>query len=507
MVRNFLRNILLFFISGLLLSGCTLPESDQYRTMESFQNRFQKRDFSHLTGVRILTLEDARKTALLNNPDYLSAYYAVNSAKYRYYSSLGAYLPKLNVTANVGQMIENGSRLHNPPEGVERYENNFTGGAGIHASYLIFDGFAREFAALIARYDYRKNLAEDENARRLLIRAVSYAYYDVILAREAERIARADLSFQESSLVQAENRYRSGYVSKAAVLNFKILANYARSAISNAVYRGAVARHALAALMGYVSEALPDDMELSPLELNSDVTFSDLGLYLQMAVANRPDLRVAGFLFDIARNRHYAAYSGFFPEFHGYLGYGFLSGNSRYRDYRVKDSFYNRMTFHYGVSGEWNIFNGFSTWNLVRERHSDELFALLQMDNTFLKVINEVKDAYSNCSNAREQVKLYREMMEWVFEQRQLIQAEYWGGMETITRLNGAQSDLITAESRLAIAAVELKKAIVQLNAAVNLPPENDLRRTPDIFSVEILNHLLDILEKKYQGGTECFFE
>ena len=91
--------------------------------------------------------------------------------------------------------------------------------------------------------------------------------------------------------------------------------------------------------------------------------------------------------------------------------------------------------------------------------------------NTFLNAVNEVKDAYADYLNARAQVKICRETLRWVVEQRALVQSEFWNGRDTITRLNGAQSDLVEAQSSLAIALIELRKAVVQLQTAMNAVP------------------------------------
>ena len=98
---------------------------------------------------------------------------------------------------------------------------------------------------------------------------------------------------------------------------------------------------------------------------------------------------------------------------------------------------------------------------------TEENIARLHLSEQFLRVLTEVKDAYANYRNAREQTRLCRETLEWVYEQRTLVQSAFWCGRDTITRLNGAQSDVVEAECRLAIARIEVCKALVQLQAAV----------------------------------------
>ena len=40
-------------------------------------------------------------------------------------------------------------------------------------------------------------------------------------------------------------------------------------------------------------------------------------------------------------------------------------------------------------------------------------------------------------------MQICREVLGWVFEQRALVKSEFWNGRNTITRLNGAQSEII----------------------------------------------------------------
>ena len=90
------------------------------------------------------------------------------------------------------------------------------------------------------------------------------------------------------------------------------------------------------------------------------------------------------------------------------------------------------------------------------------------------------------------------------YEQRQLVTVEYWGGRETITRLNGAQSDLVGAEGKVAIAIVELNKALAQLNAAVNMPLEEESSRPlPVPLWKNTLENLLKRLDRQYPYVTE----
>ena len=454
----------------LLLSGCVEYPSSHYRALADYRAELPRKEIAPLAEKKVLTLAEAQHAALAGNPDYRSACRAVAGAKYRYYRSLSAYLPSVDFRGGVRHSLRNSHDLLNPPAGVMPRENNIASDLGIYATWLLFDGLEREFAAMAARQEVRRSRALDQNARRLLIRAVAYAYYDAVLAKERERIARADLTFQRSSLLQAENRYRNGLVSKASVLNFRILANRAESAILNARYRGQTARNSLASLMGFPQSDFPPELELAPLPKEDQQIYQSLENCLEQAAANRPDLRAAALLLDIVQFRQWSVYAGFLPVIRAEAGLQFATGDAHYGGYSVNNSHHNTLDFTYGISGEWNLFKGFSTFNLVRERRIRTELAKFQLEETFLNAVNEVKDAYANYLNARAQVKICRETLRWVVEQRTLVQSEFWNGRDTITRLNGAQSDLVEAQSSLAIALIELRKAVVQLQTAMNAP-------------------------------------
>ena len=115
-------------------------------------------------------------------------------------------------------------------------------------------------------------------------------------------------------------------------------------------------------------------------------------------------------------------------------------------------------------------------------------------------MINEVCDARENIVNAAGQLALYKQSLEWVFEQRKLVQAEYDSAKATITRLNGAQSDLVRAENMLAIAQIELNKAIIQPQTAIEGDfPTLERHEINPLSTVTAFDKLLQKLSDKFK--------
>ncbi len=484
----------------LAVCGCALKPQNMLHSMDDFRKIKSTAILEKLAEKTSLSLLDAQTAALQNNPTYHAAYQAVKAAKYRYYRSLSAYLPSIQSQNRTAQSLRSSHHIKNPPAGIMPYENQFSTESSITASWLIFDGFEREFSMLIAREGYNKSLHEDANAKRLLLQAVAYAYYDIMLFEARKVIAEADLDFQLSALAQARSRYRSGKNSMAAILNFQILANEARSAILSASTRIASARYALAALMGGTAEYLPEKIKLDTLQITKPVKIDSLETYCAVAIARRSDLAAARSALQISHYRYLQGYSNFLPTLRAYYSGSFSNNNFRYADYRYTASRYNHFENTYGAEMQWNLFEGFASYNLMRELKTLEATEQYHLQERFLQVINEVSDARENIINASGQLELYRQSLEWVFEQRQLVQAEYNASKTTITRLNGAQSDLIRAENMLAIAQIELNKAVIQLKTAIEGDyPDLPLRQPVTISTVTAFDKLLQKLTAEFK--------
>ena len=218
--------------------------------------------------------------------------------------------------------------------------------------------------------------------------------------------------------------------------------------------------------MGGTVEYLPEKIKLEPLQITGSLQLESLQTYCDMAIARRSDLAAARNELQISRYRYLQGYSSFMPTLKVFYSGTFSNNNARYAGYRYDASRYNHFSNTYGAMINWNIFEGFAAYNLLRERKVFEKIAQYHLQERFLQVVNEVSDARENIINASGQLELYRQSLEWVFEQRKLVQSEYNSAKATITRLNGAQSDLIRAENMLAIAQIELNKAVVQLQSA-----------------------------------------
>lgn len=476
--------------------GCTVDYPPL--TLAELRENAAGTPWRELEKLSILSLGDAQRFALDNNPDLASARYAVLAARDRYHQALGAFAPEIRAGVDVGQDISDLDHIHNRLPTDLPYSNRLNVTTSLRATYLIFDGFCRELEILARRTEWHIRDADRENTRRILLRAVAYAFYDVLLTAALTEIAESDAAFQRSCLEQADTRYRNGFIAESDHLAFRISLNAALARAVDRRCQYAMSRYALAMLMGCPDGKLPDHLKLRHPGIGHAGSLLPMDFYIEEALARRPDLRGMKLAIDLAHYRKLKALGDFAPRVGAYAETGFGRMYSRIRGTDFDHSSWNRFFFGYGLEAEWVLFKGFSRFNRYRElqnlcEESRRIFTRQQ-----LKVLNDVENSYLLVKSSAECALLYRQSLDWVRTQRRLVEIEYWSGNVTVTRLRGAQNDLVNAEGNLALAAIALLKADAQLVAAVS-GPLDDTADPPSALPAWA-DHSLEALGEYFKG-------
>ena len=460
-------------------TGCSkgyTPPAGDYK-FDTFSERERSQADNILRSIKTLSLEDAQKIALLNNPNYIAAYHSVNAAKMRYYKSFATYSPSFKMSAGwdggiVDYKSQQGSKRNRSTNPNENYSSSFSG--AISANWMLFDGLSREFGIMAAKHSYSSAVALNDNARRQLLLAVAQAYYDILLANENRRIALEDMSFQLKNLRETEIKHQYGAVPLSDVLNFQIQVNQADSNRLTAEYNYSTALYTLAALMGYPEGTIPDTIKFPEIKYESESLLLSVDTYLDMALANRPDLKSYREQLKISEYQLYQTYSAFSPQINASASYSLTGSKTVYHgSTAASQGGYSRSTdtqaLSYGVSADWVIFNGFQRYNAVREAKANLAISEFSTAQAWLGVVNDVRTAYANYDVNIKQANLYFAIRKLVFEQRDLVQAEYDAGQAEIVRLNEAQRNVVSAEGTLVQALANVQKARAQLEAAANV--------------------------------------
>lgn len=443
-----------------------------------------------------LSLEDARSIAIRANPDMHAAYARLEAARATITEARSAYFPKVTFThtstrtfhtpvsrnrlntafqpsqpipvdSDTGSIavtsLINALRLPIFAGGPEPNTSSFSEhSSAFTATWIVFDGFLREARLLASKAAYQASEASFSNVERLLIRSIDQAYYQVQLAEEQLRIARADEEFSQEQLDETQNLRNAGRATEADVGNFRVRVLAAKADVTAAKGLRETGRVVLAELMGLSEVTLPPTLKLSSLreESASEMDVPQPGPWIDRALASRPDLTELEQLVEQAQEERRIAAAAYLPTLTVSGSWGFD---------RVSSLAYENDDQSSAAAMElrWDIFTGGA--RRARLYIADAQLAELErrVKRLSLQVQREVRESIINLNDAQEQIRLRRESVETARESRRSIQVAYVAGKETLNRLNEAQRDFIAAEANLALARIQLRQAWSDLQMAV----------------------------------------
>ena len=119
-----------------------------------------------------------------------------------------------------------------------------------------------------------------------------------------------------------------------------------------------------------------------------------------------------------------------------------------------------------GVQMAWNLYAGGADRARLAEARQARREAAYTLAGLRNEVAGEIRRDLALLASAAEQVRLQRETVALVEENRQLAQNEYEAGESPLIRLNEAQRDLVATYGRLALALAARDLAAQRLLAA-----------------------------------------
>lgn len=416
-------------------------------------------------SMETLDLVSAKSIALAQNPSLEAAVQRVAQARQQVKQATSAYWPQLDLSgsaahvdmsdnsydANLAQAkaINPFAKIYNP----EDYNS-----AGLKATWLLFNGFEREYSHKAAKYGTRAGEHGLQDAKRLILSAVVQAYYNALLAKEDIRIAEADAAFNQRLMKEAHARLDLGAGSLSDALNFEIAVHGATAQLINGSRAYEIAMLGLGAVLGINDPDFAKTVKIPPLEKESekDMTTPDAEALLQVAETMRPDIQQAKASVDQARASIGAAKAKFYPTIAASVS----------RDVsRENDSGYEGEDVEQtaALSFSYNLFAGGLHRAGLAKAKAAKREAEAGLNQALIDAASDVRTSAATVEFTQKQLALQNKTAILVRENRDLVEKEYQAGQASLVRLNEAQKDLIQVESNLARVRVQLRQAWFQL--------------------------------------------
>ncbi|HVP91214.1 MAG TPA: TolC family protein [Terriglobales bacterium] len=334
----------------------------------------------------------------------------------------------------------------------------------------VFTGFRLEAASASARELERASSLDLEKDRSEFIFAVKGAYWGLARARDAAAVIEENIRQVGEHLKDVRAFFEQGLLTKNEVLraelqlsNTELMAIDARNAVE-------VARTSLNSLIG-LPVATELELTTSAESLASSLPEAGVAVpdaaaaqsLIDAALANRPEIRAAGFRIKASEAGVKAARAGWYPQVALAANYYYLRPNSRLMP--AQDRFYG--TWDVGVAVSLDLWN----WGLTKSQTEQARSQLAQArDGRKLledQAVLEVTQSRLALAQARDKLKVSGQAVAQADENLRLVRDRFRQGVALNADVLDAGVFLLQARLARTQAATDLVLAQARLEKAL----------------------------------------
>jgi outer membrane protein len=420
-----------------------------------------------------LSVTDAVRMALRENPTILAATAGQHAAELRIAEARGGRLPKVNYseswTRSDNPVFVFSSLLTQRQFGAENFQlealnrpgfaNNFQ--STMTADQVLYDGGATKRAVRTSELGVEAAGEEARFAHIETIAGVVRAYYAVVLGVEQLNAAEQALRSAESDLKRAESVRAAGMSTDADVLSIRV---HVAAVEEQRIRRRADLEVARAALNDALGLPLDTAHALSTPLARVSMPDGAAAEYEAKAVANRPEARAAKLATSMAETRAGDARGALLPQV---VAHAALEAD--------RGRFYEKGGANWLVSVgvRWNLFNGGSD----RARIAESDFAVRRREAERARAEStirlQVRRAYADLRSAEQRIETARAAAAEAEESLRITKNRYDAGMSNVTDLLRTESALLDARTRYVAAVHDQRVAATMLEAAAGTLTES----------------------------------
>ena len=423
-----------------------------------------------------MSLKDAVRTALHQNPAVAAAGFARQAAESRVAEARGGSLPKVNyaesLTRSDNPVFAFSSLLTQHQFSEQNFQigplnrpgflNNFQ--SQITADQPLYDAGQTRHAVRSA--ELNRDVASEEGRRTqmLVIAGVVRSYYDALLSAEQVTAAAQSLRSAQADLDRAQTVRAAGMSTDVDVLSIRV---HLAGVREQQIRRQADLDVALAALNDVLG--LPLD---TPHTLTTTLTALNLpqGLlaeYESHALHEKPEARQAQLAANLAENAASAARGSLLPQ---------VTAHGAFEADRQR--FYDRGGANWLISIglRWNLFNGFSDKARIEESHFALRSSQAGQAHATSAIRLEVRRAFADLTAAQQRVEVTTASVAESQESLRITQNRYRSGLSNITDLLRTETAVLETRTRYLAAIHDQRIAAAMLElAAGTLNPDSEV--------------------------------
>jgi len=405
-----------------------------------------------------LTLTRAQQMALSASPRVAEMLARINQAQAVCDQARAALWPSVSIHAGYNWQDLSIRPDWHPEIRVEESLKHLN--TGIQINWLLFDGFSRQASILAAKAGTKAAEEMADDVRRLMAEAVAGAYYQAQLAAEGMQIAKQNSLFNRNLELDAEKRFLAGAIPQAEYLNFSVKSLQAENNFLKAEQYYSVVCIMLAKLLALPEPRLAPDMY--PMAAAKCETLDQLPRLedeFAYAINHRPDLSVLDANRDALLQKKRQGKAAFYPKV-------FITGSYDYDEYQDIGAIdQNEHGSAIGFSLNWDLFDGGRRSAKIDETQARLLQVKRQREQKILEIQAALNQALVKAGSSQAVYQRERYTLTLVRQIRDHVECSYRAGATTLTRLNEAQTDLVTVQASVATSRINYLLHLENLRA------------------------------------------
>ncbi|MCA1808330.1 MAG: TolC family protein [Kiritimatiellia bacterium] len=330
------------------------------------------------------------------------------------------------------------------------------------ARQLLYSG-GKVMAALEAARTARRYTATGiMAARAAMIRDITTAFHDVLLAQAAVDVRRDSMAHLQSMRDEAELKKSYDVASEFEVLSARVRLANERPLLIRAVNILDMARNNLSRLL-----SLPtDDFKLEGRIAQPDLEIDDLDTALDLGLVQRPELIQMQDLVEMRHQDLRAARGDWLPTVRASANYG-ASNPDQDSGFGSDESWSPR--WNAGITAEWSLFDGGRRYGVIREKRLEVDKQQEDLHELTRNVRLEIRQAWLDKQYAAEAVQGSEENVNLAEKALAIAQVRFAQGLSTYLELTETNLALSTAQLARLQALRDLIHATARLRYACGL--------------------------------------
>ncbi|NLV24099.1 MAG: TolC family protein [Deltaproteobacteria bacterium] len=385
-----------------------------------------------------MTLQQCIIQGLAENPEIKAYRLQVDEAKEGVREAVGAFLPTLSLNYTRSE-LSNGASNERDTDYLDQNSDSMSA----RVSQPLFTGFSGLAGLKKARQNKEFRRYELQYMHLQLVRNIHSSFYDILRAEEHVKKWQGSVGRLEEQRRIAQAWFDQQLAPRLRVLEVEVELSNARQELIAAESKLVIAQANLRQAL-YLAGNEPLDIDGS-LESSITESCSDVESCVELGLERRPDLRLAAFNIDMARQEARIIAARNLPQVS--LDASYVDYQRDYDDRRFTDDDRDYYTLSLNVSmrpfqGGRNI-SAYRRQRLVAQRQEEMLLQRRQV------VVTEVRTTFQQLQESRSRLKVAADTLAEAREAYQVASRSVKLGISSL-------SDLLDAELRLTRAEINM---------------------------------------------------